>query len=353
MICFYPGPSQLYPNVPVYMQEAYREGVLSLNHRSKRFTGIFQEAVELLKAKLNIPSSYHVFFCTSATECWEIISQAFIDRYSFHICKGSFAERWLHYRKLIAPNASGTHIHLQRDIGFNKLLDSEIVGMLCLVHTETSNATQISDKKITKLKRKYKNALVAIDATSSMGGLDLPWENGDIWFASVQKCFGLPAGLGIIVCSPSALEDAAHAQKRVSHYNSLYHIYQNALKYQSTHTPNILGIYLLMRLMRDFEGIEKVDKRTRKRAEDWYHFLIQEKYKLLIQNQHIRSKTVLAVSFAKDRLEALKLDAQKHDFMLGNGYGTWKDSTFRIANFPVLQDEHIESLKDYLRKYPH
>jgi phosphoserine aminotransferase len=55
---------------------------------------------------------------------------------------------------------------------------------------------------------KIPDALIAVDATSSMAGVELDWQSADIWFASVQKCFGLPAGMAVMVCSPRALQYA-------------------------------------------------------------------------------------------------------------------------------------------------
>jgi phosphoserine aminotransferase len=33
---------------------------------------------------------------------------------------------------------------------------------------------------------------------------------------------------------------------------------------------------------------------------------------------------------------------------LGNGYGKWKNSTFRIANFPAIEEFEITKLKEIL-----
>lgn len=59
-----------------------------------------------------------------------------------------------------------------------------------------------------------------MDATSTMGGINLPWLEADVWFASVQKCLGIPAGLGVLICSPKALERATQLNKKV-HYNDI------------------------------------------------------------------------------------------------------------------------------------
>jgi len=99
--------------------------------------------------------------------------------------------------------------------------------------------------------------------------------------------------------------------------------------------------------------IADVDARTRQRATDWYSFFEQEvahlPVKLLINDPGFRSQTVIAVEGAEADIKAIKAAAQQAGIILGNGYGKWKDTTFRIANFPAITDEEIEELTVFLR----
>jgi len=105
MISFYPGPSQIYLQVKDFMLEAADSGILSANHRSPEFVDLSKECQQLIRKKLDIPSNYSIFYTSSATECWEIISESFIDASSLHIFNGAFGEKWYQYRKKIMPNA--------------------------------------------------------------------------------------------------------------------------------------------------------------------------------------------------------------------------------------------------------
>ena len=42
--------------------------------------------------------------------------------------------------------------------------------------------------------------------------------------------------------------------------------------------------------------------------------------------------------------------AKENNIILGNGYGAWKDTTFRIANFPAIEDWEFDQLKTLLRQ---
>src|ERR1700749_4185545 len=103
MISFYPGPSKIYPEVADYLQDAVRDGVLSINHRSPEFAEISKNAILYLKEKLNIPEDYTVLYTSSATECWEIIAQSLIKRGSYHIYNGAFGEKWYKYTSKLIP----------------------------------------------------------------------------------------------------------------------------------------------------------------------------------------------------------------------------------------------------------
>ena len=62
----------------------------------------------------------------------------------------------------------------------------------------------------------------------------------------------------------------------------------------------------------------------------------------------IRSDTVIAVKGTVEEIAVLKQKAKENDVILGNGYGEWKDTTFRMANFPAIEDWEFEKLKSIL-----
>src|SRR5690606_11796760 len=111
---------------------------------------------------------------------------------------------------------------------------------------------------------KFPEKMIAVDTTSSMGGIELDFDLADIWYGSVQKCFGLPAGLGFLILSPKAIEKSQHKGER-GRYNSLSFMLENAAGYQTHYTPNVFGIYLLNRVLKDLEEIQHVDTRLRSR----------------------------------------------------------------------------------------
>lgn len=360
MITFYPGPSKIYPQVEQYLQDAYRSGILSMNHRSQGFMDVLKETMRLMREKLAIPADYSIYLVSSATEAWEIVAQSLTQQHSAHHYNGAFGKKWFSYATHIVPQTSGSLFPINQTLPYHlfqegeeraafnrqRLSDYEV---LCLTHSETSNGTQIRMQELAEI-RSLTPALIAIDATSSMGGVAFDWTLGDVWFASVQKCFGLPAGMGIMVCSPNALEKARQVND-ILRYNSLLFVHENFEKYQTHYTPNTLGVYLLMRVMEQLEPIATIDQRTVERAAHFYQFLENEtSWEPLVTNNATRSDTVIAVKGEPQAIAALKKDATLAGITLGNGYGEWKNNTFRIANFPAIEDEEIEQLRSFLQK---
>lgn len=350
MISFYPGPSRVYDEVPTYVRDAHRKGLLSMNHRSEAFMDLYRETVLLLRQKLDVPKTYSVFFLSSATECWEVLAQSLTREKSIHVFNGAFGEKWFDYARRIHPSAEAITFDRNASLDPKKLL-FDAGDLICLTQNETSNGTQISNDTIRKIAKANPKHLVAVDATSSMAGIYLNFKNADIWFASVQKCFGLPAGLGLMICSPRAIHEAETIQEN-RHYNSVLLLNDMMRKWQTSCTPNVLGIYLLKRTLEKAKPVRETDKVIRTRYESWMDFF--EGYNVLtplIKHKTVHSFTVMTLTGEKETLARLKKAALKQGIQIGEGYGALKGESIRIANFPAIKDAEIKKLKQLLESF--
>jgi len=351
MISFSPGPSQVYPELPKYFQDAHDQDILSANHRSRVFMNMYQEVIQLFQEKLHLPSGYRLLFTSSATENWEIISQSLTRNGSYHLYSGSFGQKWFDYAAHILPQSEGHKFSADEGFNVSDLRISEALDIVALTHNETANASQVPLEVIEEIRRKYPNKLIAVDTTSSMAGIELDFQQADVWFASVQKCFGLPAGLGILILSPMALDRARVIGER-GRYNSLNFMLENAENFQTHYTPNVLGIYFLRRLLKDIEEIQFTDKRTRQRMQDLENIVAsKDKFRYLVKRPEFRSRTVLGISADESLVNDIKKSAEQHGLILGSGYGGHKATSFRIANFPVISEGQFKQLTDFLKEY--
>jgi phosphoserine aminotransferase len=350
MISFYPGPSRIHDEVVAYVKEAHQDGIMSMNHRSKEFMSLCEKTVALLKEKLNIPVGHTILFTSSATECWETLAQSLVQKQSVHFFNGAFGEKWYDYAKRLKPGAKAVRFDQEKEINLKdfKFPKAELI---CITQNETSNGTQVSNEIISSIQKINPKALIAVDATSSMAGIQLDYEKADIWFASVQKCFGLPAGLAVLTCSPKAIAKIKSLNEK-KHYNSLLFMKKMMDKWQTPYTPNVLGIYLLMRVLKKSKGIEAVHRKTEARANAWQDFFKHGKnLKQYIQNPAVRSLTVLTITGTPELVTTIKRKAKKKGFLLGEGYGALKNETFRIANFPAIKSKEIKQLMVFLKRF--
>jgi len=352
MINFYPGPSKVYETVADFAQEAFREGIVSYQHRSPEFVEISKNTIRQLKNKLRIPDDYWVFFTSSATECWEIIAQSLIQKRSFHIFNGAFGEKWFRYTEKLGKKAKPFPFEMQEEINLEKVKNyfPAAAEVICITQNETSNGTEVNAEIIRQIRYTFPDKFIALDATSSMGGIFIDFNSIDIAFASVQKCFGLPSGMAIMICSSQVIRKVQSLNEN-SHYNSLSFMTEKMQHWQTTHTPNILNIFLLGKLMQEITNINLIDKTIQSRAEKYYHFFEElSTIDLLVKARNIRSKTVISLKTEPSKVAYIKGEAKKMGIILGNGYGRWKDDTIRIANFPAMSEKEIKILFDFFEK---
>lgn len=351
MITFAPGPSKVYDAVADYLQDAVREGILSANHRSGPFMKLYQETESLMRQKLHMPEDYVLLFTSSATENWETISQSIVESASFHIYSGSFGGKWIKFAKHIIPSSTGIKIEANQEIDVENLKIEEEFDLIALTQNETANASQVPMSVIEAIATKFPEKMIAVDTTSSMGGIELDFSLADIWYASVQKCFGLPAGLGVLILSSKAVEKVERKGEN-GRYNSLNFMLENARAYQTHYTPNVLGIYLLNRVLKDMPEIQQVDAKLRERMRKLEDCIAMSKsLRMLVDNEATRSTTVMGVTGSEEVITKVKTEAKTLGMELGSGYGPLKATSFRIANFPAITDEEMDKLIEFLGNY--
>lgn len=345
-ISFYPGPSRVYSSVNEYIYEAYKDGIMSMNHRSPEFMEMMSSAKKHARLNLNIPEEYEIMFVSSATETWEIIAQSLIKETSQHFYNGAFGEKWADYTEKLGRKVIRTEFDLNAELPLDKIHSS--AEWICITQNETSNGSQVTNETIAEIRDRSQGQLIAVDATSSMAGIHLDYEKADLWYASVQKCFGLPAGLAVMVCSPAVVKKAESIGE-YNHYNSFLRILENHLKNQTHYTPNVLDIYLFYRTNKLSKGIDHINNKVNSRFNNWTELIEKlNGINWLVENEKVRSRTVL--SLTHNQPEKVKEKAKKSSLILGNGYGKWKETTFRVANFPAMKGKEIEKLANFFER---
>jgi phosphoserine aminotransferase len=348
-IYFTAGPAELYPKFEEFLQEFVDLQLGSISHRSGQFKKIYQHTDEQLRQLLGIPAENAIMFTGSASEIWEKIILNTVEFESFHLVNGSFSEKFYQYAQSLQKTAVAFTKPLGQGFVYNEIKVPTHAELLCVTQNETSTGVQMREPDIHKLKRSHLGKIVAVDMVSSAPIPNLDFKTIDTAFFSVQKSFGLPAGLGVWIANEKCLEKAQQIKENglsLGAHHDLPTLWKQARNYQNPATPNVMGIFLLGKVAEDMNrtGIEKIRKQTDEKAKKLYAFFDSHPdFSAAVENTEHRSKTVAVFNTAKPSSEYIsKFKAQ--NLVVGAGYGPKKDSQIRISNFIANSMEQIELL---------
>jgi len=348
-IYFTPGPTALYPGVSKIFQFGLKNHVASLSHRSDEFREIFREVTTDLKKLLAIPEEYYIFFTGSGTEAIERTIQNCVEKTSLHFVNGSFSQRFFKTAQELGKKPKSVEVPLGEGFDFNKITIPQATEMICFTHNESSTGVMTPFEEIKKIAQKYSDKLIAIDVVSSVPYGDLDYSLLDVAFFSVQKGFGLPAGLGVMIVSPRAIKKAESLVAKgvsIGSYHGFPALMDFAKKYFTPETPPVLEIYVLGKVIKSMQavGSEKIHDEIEKKAELLYKFLdASDIVTAFVRDVRFRSPTIIVVDIQKTKKDIKKMLAEK-GMIVGSGYGENKDKHIRIANFPAHSIRDVRML---------
>jgi aspartate aminotransferase-like enzyme len=333
---FIPGPVEVRPELLLALARP------QVGHRTQEwkdtYKGICEKLQKLLKTKQTV-----MLYTSSSTGAWETaVRQSSLKKLLCTSC-GAFSERWTETAKL----NSIPHDALVYDWGkgvktadIDKKLATGQYDAITYVLNETSTGVRNPIEEVCDLlKRKYPDVFLMVDAVSAMAGEDIPVDELgiDMIFAGLQKCFGLPAGLAVVMISDRFFERAAKLENAGYYFNAL-RLKSNHDKNQTLTTPSIPQAFALGVALDDMftEGLENRYKRHMDMAtvvRAWAN----EHFKMFSEEGY-HSKTVTCIENTKGiNVGDLNKALAKHQCMISNGYGKLKEKCFRIAHMADTQ----------------
>jgi phosphoserine aminotransferase len=350
-IYFTPGPSDIYFTVEEHIKNALKEQIPAISHRSKRFQEIYAEAETNLRKLFNLPENFHLVFTASATEVWERLVQNCVEKESFHFVNGSFSQRFYE----IAGELGRTAHHVKADYGnYTSVAEAKIPAtaeLISVTQNETSTGVAFPQHEIEQLKATNPDALIAVDFVSSAPVSEVDFNLIDTAYLSVQKCFGLPAGLGVWFYNDRCLAKAQSLHAKglsIGSYHTLPKLHEGGLKKQTPETPNVLNIYLLAKVAGDMltKGLDRIRiEATYKSTLLYTYFENHSVFSPFVKNPAARSKTVIVAETGKHTAGLIEFLKSK-GMVVGSGYGPFKETHIRVANFPTHSKESMEQLVD-------
>jgi phosphoserine aminotransferase len=348
---FTPGPAALYPTFEKHLKTFVDQQLGSISHRSQQYRDLHKFTVDQLRTLLSIPDTHQVFFLGSASEAWERIILNCVEHESFHLVNGSFSKKFFEYAQSLRKFAHSFEKPMGEGFDFAEITVPDYAEVMCVTHNETSAGVQMSVADIHKLKQANPTKLLAVDMVSSAPYPALDYRLVDTAFFSVQKAFGLPAGLGVWIVNEACLAKAEALAKKetltIGGHHDIPTLWKNASKNETPATPNVMGIYLLGKIAEDFNriGVENIRKETKYKAGLLYSMINQHsRFEAFVKEPRHQSQTVIvANTLAAESSEMITILKAK-GMVIGSGYGTYKNSQVRIANFPATSVELTEKL---------
>jgi aspartate aminotransferase-like enzyme len=203
-----------------------------------------------------------------------------------------------------------------------------------VVHSETSTGALSDVRAISAIGARH-GTLTLVDSVTGVAGAPLEFDawNLDYVLTGSQKALALPPGLAFAVASDRFMQGAARAENR-GRYFDLVEFEEFAAKNQTPSTPAISFLYALDVQLRAIavEGIEERWQRheaMRVVVEQWAGATGQR----VLSPEGVRTPTVTAI-VPPGGIKAADVvrGAAAHGYVIGNGYGKLRDSTYRIGH---------------------
>jgi phosphoserine aminotransferase len=221
--------------------------------------------------------------------------------------------------------------------------------LLSVTRNETSTGVVTGLGGLARLRDRRPDMLIAVDMVSAAPGIAADLGAIDCAFFSVQKGFGMPAGLAVLVAGPRAIERSLALSQRgvpVGTYRSFESLSDQADRHQTPETPNVLAIHVLGAVCEAMleRGIETIRDETERKAAVLYEaVLAHPDLDPFVPEPAHRSPTVIVAEVRGGSRPVLERLAER-GFVVGAGYGPYRDRHLRIANFPAHEERHVSAL---------
>ncbi len=355
-IYFTPGPSQLYPTYQQHLQYAMDLQLGSINHRSNVFRDIYKHTDEQLRKLLNVPSTHSIFFASSATELWERILLNLVAEKSYHFVNGAFSKKFFDFAQLLQKNPMQIIANDGQGFDMNQVEIPNDIELICTTQNETSTGVYTSSTQLSLLKDNNPHALLCSDLVSIAPYSSIDYTKLDCTFFSVQKAFGMPPGLGVLIVNHQCIEKSIELKKKgynIGAHHTFESYQKNYLQFETPSTPNVIAIYIIGKIAEDMnqKGIDNIREEIKLKAEMLYNFGNESQlFTPFVESETHQSDTVIVLNSSVDSSIIINHLKEK-GFHIGSGYGSYKKNHLRIANFPATSVDEMNQLIELMKEF--
>jgi len=342
------GPVACYPQVLEAM------GMQMVSHRSEEYKTLHIETVAMLQRFLETKNEVFLFSSTGSGFMEASVRNCVTKKMLCCVC-GSFGKRYAEVATANGKQVETLEVPLGEPI-LPELLDKKLsevpdVEAVSITHNETSTGLINPLEQLARVVKKH-GKLLFVDAVSSMGGTEIKVDKWglDVCFSSSQKCFGVPPGLGIGSVSADALKKSETAQNKGWYFD--FKVWEKHQKKQGTPmtsvVPQIAGLNRILTVIENKGGkasfFDLYAERNSRIREG-----VQKLGLSMFPKSGHESPTVNCIK-SPAGIDGLEVYARMRmdGFELAEGYGTIKNSTFRIGNMGYIPFEDIDAMLEAL-----
>lgn len=348
------GPTHQHHLLKRYLNDALDEQISSMNHRGEPFaTTVFKETERVLKLVNRVPRKYEVYFGPNATYFFTASANVVKDK-CVVISQGAFGRKWAEKLRNAGKNVKVFEVPDGEVFDFANFVLPAGTEAIFMTALDTSTGVCMTQDDAMSLKKRYPKVILGIDVVSAEPYTDIDLSMFDLVLCSGQKQFRMPGGIGWMFASPRAVGKAHFVKESLNGdiYPSMVEMHNFYEKGECPDTPNALFIRVLGKMcqhMRLEGGQKKIRRVINERFERLNKLITDypEKMEYFIQDEHHRSKAVLAIDVSNNGASTLVKTIKEKGLDIGGGYGVLKTHQIRIANFDIMTEKEFD---EYYRR---
>ena len=346
---FTPGPTQVHPDVlkSTIQHDTY--------HRSKEFRAFHKNLVGKLK-KIFLTEQYLNILTTSGTGGMEAAVVNFCSPADkvINLNQGRFGARWGSICKAHGINTSDVSVDYGETVKLEHLKNVDLSGInaVFMTHSETSTATLTDIKMVAEYVRKNSNALIIVDAVTSVGALEFKMDEWglDVAVSASQKGLMTQPGIAIIAYSEKAKEKMMRNPMSRFFFDLKKEIksFEDGL---TTWTPAV-GLFYGVDKACDIILSEGIENRWKKTSQIANYF----------RNESLNNGFGIFSKYPADSLTAITLPngiptgklitrlKENYGIQTANGQDVMNDKIMRVSHMGDLEMEDFVELNKIIKK---
>ena len=311
-----------------------------IGHRTPEFSAIFDDVTDGLRWLFQTEQDV-ITLASSGSGAMEAAIFNTINEQDKVLCivGGKFGERWRDIARVKGASVDTIDVEWGSVLDIKVLkekLQTDKYKAVCITHNETSTGVTNPLKEVAEVVNDY-GALLIVDAVTSLGAIDMPFDKWgiDIAVSGSQKGFMLPPGLGFIAISEKAWK-AVDECKMPGYYFDLKKARKNLAKSTTPYTPAVnmfLALQAAFEIMKE-EGLENIFNRHSMLAASVQAAMPALGLNMFVKDKSARSNSISAICApeginADDFRKAMK---KRFDISLAGGQEHLKGKIFRIGH---------------------